>query len=197
MKAIKWLDRHLEEVLLVGLLFVMMIIMGIQIVARYALGNSLSWSEEITRFCFIWTGFLSISYCVKNSKSIKIEQFVEWFRDDFGGMGVHFFRLVSYLIELALFAYLLPFAYHFVKQSYMGSAASPAVGIPMWIVQSITVISFALAEIRLLQKFINRIQMIRRGEKEQIHKRGEVSMSASGHTDFHGARHCMYSAQRL
>jgi hypothetical protein len=28
---------------------------------------------------------------------------VEWFRDDFGGMGVHFFRLVSYLIELALF----------------------------------------------------------------------------------------------
>ena len=61
----------------------------------------------------------------------------------------------------------------------MGSAASPAVGIPMWIVQSITVISFALAEIRLLQKFINRIQMIRRGEKEQIHKRGEVSMSAA------------------
>jgi TRAP-type C4-dicarboxylate transport system permease small subunit len=56
----------------------------------------------------------------------------------------------------------------------MGSAASPAVGIPMWIVQSITVISFALAEIRLLQKFINRIQMICRGEKEEIHKRGEV-----------------------
>ena len=74
MKLVKWLDKHLEEILLVGLLFVMMIIMGIQILARYALGNSLSWSEEITRFCFIWTGFLSISYCVKNSKSIKIEQ---------------------------------------------------------------------------------------------------------------------------
>jgi len=70
MKLVKWLDKHLEEILLVALLFVMMIIMGIQILARYALGNSLSWSEEITRFCFIWTGFLSISYCVKNSKSI-------------------------------------------------------------------------------------------------------------------------------
>ena len=52
MKAVKWLDRHFEEILLVTLLFIMMIIMGIQIVARYALGNSLSWSEEITRFCF-------------------------------------------------------------------------------------------------------------------------------------------------
>lgn len=57
MKAIKWLDRHFEEILLVALLFAMMIIMGIQIFARYALSNSLSWSEEITRFCFIWTGF--------------------------------------------------------------------------------------------------------------------------------------------
>ena len=146
MKLVKWLDKHLEEILLVALLFVMMIIMGIQILARYALGNSLSWSEEITRFCFIWTGFLSISYCVKNSKSIKIEQFVEWFKDDF------------------------PFAYHFVRASYMGKAASPAVGIPMWIVQSITVISFGLCEIRLLQKLISRIGMIRRGEKE---KKGE------------------------
>ncbi len=174
MKAVKWLDRHLEEILLVALLFAMMIIMGIQIVARYALGNSLSWSEEITRFCFIWTGFLSISYCVKNSKSIKIEQFVEWFKDDFDGKGVHMFRLASYLLELILFAYLIPFAYHFVKQSYIGKAASPAVGIPMWIVQSITVISFALCEIRLLQKLIERIRMIRSGEKEKTHKRGEV-----------------------
>ena len=47
-------------------------------------------------------------------------------------------------------------------------------GIPMWIVQSITVISFALCEIRLLQKFVSRIGMIRRGEKEKVHKRGEV-----------------------
>jgi TRAP-type C4-dicarboxylate transport system permease small subunit len=52
----------------------------------------------------------------------------------------------------------------------MGKAASPAVGIPMWIVQSITVISFGLCEIRLLQKLISRIGMIRRGEKE---KKGE------------------------
>jgi TRAP-type C4-dicarboxylate transport system permease small subunit len=174
MKAIKWLDRHFEEILLVALLFAMMIIMGIQIFARYALSNSLSWSEEITRFCFIWTGFLSISYCVKNSKSIKIEQFVEWFRDDFGGMGVHVFRLVSYLVELVLFGYLLPFAYHFVRASYLGKAASPAVGIPMWIVQSITVISFGLCEIRLLQKLISRIAMIRRGEREEEHERGKV-----------------------
>lgn len=174
MKAVKWLDRHLEEILLVVLLFAMMIIMGIQIVSRYVFGNSLSWSEEVTRFCFIWTGFLSISYCVKNGKSIKIDQFAEWFRDDLGGRGLHLFRLVSYLIELVLFAYLLPFAWHFVRSSYVGKAASPAVGIPMWIVQSITVISFALCEIRLLQKFVQRIFLFRDGVKSEESKGGEA-----------------------
>ena len=166
MKAIKWIDRHFEEILLIALLFIMMMVMGIQIVARYVFGNSLSWSEEITRFCFIWTGFLSISYCVKNGKSIKIDQFVEWFRDDLGGRAVHLFRLFSYAVEIVLFTYLLPFAWRFVGESCKGKAASPAVGIPMWIVQSITVFSFALCVFRLLQKFVERIRMLREGTRE-------------------------------
>lgn len=145
--------------MLVLLLFAMMIIMGIQVLARYAFGNSLSWSEEITRFCFIWTGFLSISYCIKNGKSIKIEQFVEWFQDDCGGRGVHVFRFVSYFLELVLFFYLYVFALRYVRASFMSQAASPAVGVPMWTIQSITVISFALCEYRLLQKMIQRIRM--------------------------------------
>ena len=46
MKLVKWLDKHLEEILLVALLFVMMIIMGIQILARYALGKAFrSWPD--------------------------------------------------------------------------------------------------------------------------------------------------------
>lgn len=170
MKIIRWIDRHFEEVLLFVLLVMMMVIMGIQIVARYVFGNSLSWSEEITRFCFIWTGFLSISYCIKNSKSIKIDQFVEWFRDDWGGRGVHLFRLFSYAVELVLFAYLLPFAMHFVLESYKGQAASPAVGIPMWLVQSITVLSFGLCELRLVQKLLQRIRLLREGKKEEDHE---------------------------
>ena len=39
MKGIKWLDRHFEEILLVLLLFVMMIIMGIQIFCQIRPGQ--------------------------------------------------------------------------------------------------------------------------------------------------------------
>ena len=47
---LKWLDENLEEFLMVALLIAMTVIMGIQVFARYALGASLSWSEELTRY---------------------------------------------------------------------------------------------------------------------------------------------------
>lgn len=66
-KTLHWLDENLEEFLLVVMLAAMTLIMGIQIFSRYALGQSLSWSEEVTRFLFIWSGFLSVSYCAKSA----------------------------------------------------------------------------------------------------------------------------------
>ncbi|MGX8714351.1 MAG: TRAP transporter small permease [Lachnospiraceae bacterium] len=171
MKTISWLDKHLEEVILVALLFVMMMIMGVQVLARYALGNSLSWSEEITRFCFIWTGFLSISYCIRHEKSIKIDQFVDWFSGGNQGLIRNIFSIAAYVIEFALFMYLLPFAYHYVQESFISQSTSPAVGIPMWMVQSITLVAFVLCEIRLAQKFVLQIMKIRNAKNERGGKR--------------------------
>ena len=71
-KALQWLDENLEEVLLVIALAAMAVIMGIQVIARYIFGASLSWSEELTRYIFIWAGFLSVSYCTKKSRSSSL-----------------------------------------------------------------------------------------------------------------------------
>ena len=78
-KWLKWLDHNLEEFLLVILLAGMALIMGIQVFSRFALKTSLSWTEELTRYLFIWSGFISVSYCTKRCISIKIEQFVAVF----------------------------------------------------------------------------------------------------------------------
>lgn len=78
-KGLRWLDQNLEECLMVFLLAAMTVIMGIQVFSRYALGMALTWSEELTRYLFIWAGFLSVSYCTKKCISIKIEQFVALF----------------------------------------------------------------------------------------------------------------------
>ena len=133
-KALQWLDKNLEEVLLVIALAAMAVIMGIQVIARYIFGASLSWSEELTRYIFIWAGFLSVSYCTKKCISIKIEQFVAMFPK----RGKAIFKGVNHTFELILFLNLIPFAWKNLLSAIANGQTSPAMGIPMNYVQAKT-----------------------------------------------------------
>lgn len=52
-KILLYVDEYLEEFVMTILLILMAVIMGIQVLSRYAFGMSLSWSEEVTRYLFI------------------------------------------------------------------------------------------------------------------------------------------------
>ena len=100
--------KILEEFLLVIGLIAMTLIMGIQVFCRYVLGMSLSWSEELTRYIFIWCGFFKASAtAAKNCLSIKIEQFVAIFPR----RGKAIFKIVNHTFELIFFIYMIPFAF--------------------------------------------------------------------------------------
>ena len=125
--------------LLVILLAGMAVIMGIQVFCRYVLSMSLSWSEELTRYLFIWAGFLSISYCTKRCISIKIEQFVALFPK----RGKALFKVINHTVELILFFYLLPFSWRYLNLAIATGQTSPALGIPMYLVQAALLAGFS------------------------------------------------------
>lgn len=158
-KLIHWLDEKLEESLLVLGLIAMTLIMGAQVLCRYVLGVSLSWSEEITRYIFIWCGFLSVSYCSKKCLSIKIEQFVALFPR----RGRAVFKVVNHTFELIFFLYMIPFAFSYMMSSVESGQLSPAAGIPMYYVQAAPLVSFVLVTIRIIQRWIIEFR-IARGE---------------------------------
>ncbi|HJD46785.1 MAG TPA: TRAP transporter small permease [Candidatus Mediterraneibacter norfolkensis] len=157
-KAINWIDEYLEEVLLVAALAAMALIMGVQVFCRYVLGASLSWSEELTRYIFIWAGFLSVSYCTKKCISIKIEQFVALFPK----RGKAMFKVVNHTFELILFLYLIPFAWKYLMSAVANGQTSPAMGIPMYYVQAAPLVGFILSAIRVLQRWIAEFNSVRR-----------------------------------
>ena len=157
-KAINWIDEYLEEVLLVAALAAMAVIMGVQVSCRYVLGASLSWSEELTRYIFIWAGFLSVSYCTKKCISIKIEQFVALFPK----RGKAMFKVVNHTFELILFLYLIPFAWKYLMSAVANGQTSPAMGIPMYYVQAAPLVGFILSAIRVLQRWISEFNSVRR-----------------------------------
>lgn len=150
MKALKWLDHNLEEFLLTLFLVGMAVIMGIQVFSRFILKESLSWTEELTRYLFIWSGFLSVSYCSKRCISIKIEQFVA----RFSRRNKAILKVVNHTIELIFFVYMVPFAYSYMMSAAESGQVSPALGIPMYYVQAAPFASFVLVSVRIIQRWI-------------------------------------------
>lgn len=100
MKIIKWIDRYIEEVLLILISTVMVTVIVLQVFMRIT-GNSLTWSEELARYCFIWLVYIGISYGVKRQSHISIDVLTVFLK----GKAHTVLLIISNLLFL-VFAYL-------------------------------------------------------------------------------------------
>jgi TRAP-type C4-dicarboxylate transport system permease small subunit len=70
-KLISFIDK-IEEILLVSMFALMVLIIFVQVIMRYIFNNSLSWSEELGKFLFVWLSWIGISIGAKRNEHIKI-----------------------------------------------------------------------------------------------------------------------------
>lgn len=151
------LDAHLEEYLLIILLALMAILMILQVFCRYLLGISLSWSEELTRYLFIWSGFLSISFCCAKGLSIKTDILPHFL----SAKKAHLLRLIGYTAVLLFFLYQLPFAASYMISAVTSGQVSPACGIPMVYIQAAPFVCFLLMIFRLVERMVRELRPLR------------------------------------
>ena len=157
-RVFHWLDENLEEFLLVIGLIAMTLIMGIQVFCRYVLNFSLSWSEELTRYMFIWSCFISISYCIKRWISIKVDQVINMFPKK----AYVFAQLLLNILLFVLFFYLSIHGYKFLLLSIASKQTSPALQLPMPYIQCAPFVGFVLATIRSFQQIIYELGNVKR-----------------------------------
>jgi len=79
---------------------------------------------------------------------------------------MNLFKLISYMIQMAFFIYLTPFAVKFVASAIESGQRTAAIGLPMWIVESSTVLCCVLSIIRLLQEGVICVKLLKNGEAE-------------------------------
>ena len=141
------LNEYLEEVILVILLVCMIFILGLQIVLRYVFKNSLSWSEELVRYMFVWSTFIGIPYCIKNNTSIRVNQFKT-------AMPIKVQNILSYVdkfIMFILFLIMAVFSIDIVNSSFANDQSNTAMVIPYWLIQISVPIGSVLSLIRIVQ----------------------------------------------
>lgn len=75
--TIKKFLYNFEEYFVVWTMAIMTILVFIQVVMRYVFSNSLSWSEELARFIFLWVSWIGASYAVKERSHFRVEMFAD------------------------------------------------------------------------------------------------------------------------
>ena len=161
MKILKWLDNYLELTVSVFLMSLMTVLIFLQVVMRYVMHNSLSWSEELARYTFVWLIYIAISYGSKLMKHIKID----------AGLSLFPKKSRPYIVILGDVLFLL-FALYIV---YTGSKytlmqirlhkTSAALGIPMDYITFAPVTGFALVTIRQIQTLAFRFGRLGKGDE--------------------------------
>jgi len=146
----KLIDDHFEEVILVALMAIMTALIGGQIFMRYVMQASLSWSEELARYCFIWMAYISVSYAVKKDVHISTTAFVTMLPP----RGIIMARILSHLI-FAGFAFLVVYEGSALVEKLFGfGQRSSSLGLLMGYVYLAPVVGFALVLFRLAQRIL-------------------------------------------
>lgn len=95
----KHFDTLLEN-LACGIYLLLISVGFIQVFFRYVLNYSLSWTEEVGRYSFVWITFVGAALCVKNESHIGLDLLVKRLshRNQF---------ILQMIVDLSIMAFLL------------------------------------------------------------------------------------------
>lgn len=150
MAALKWLERHLEELICCVALIVIAISVFSQVIARYVFEVALHWTEEVAAISMVWAVYMGASLCVRERFHIRILVAVQSLPT---GMG----RIVIFIADLlwAFFClFMVRVSWDYLAVLWKFASHSPSLGINQFYPQSILIIGYALMLVRLIQTYI-------------------------------------------
>jgi len=120
---------EIEEVLLSIMLLSMLVICSMQVIWRYVIQMSLSWSEELARYIFVWLVWLAAAYATKKMRHLRISFLKEAAPQKYQWV----FDLVSLCVMVVFAVIMSVIAVDMMEMIVETGQRSPAMGLPMWI----------------------------------------------------------------
>lgn len=146
-KVISWLDENCEEFLMLILLALISVIIMLQVIMRYCFHHALSWPEEFTRFCFVYTGCLSAGYCIRKGVGIRVDLLLNFFPKPLKILMDYAGRLTTMAVYGLIF-------YHSFGLIAKTSTLSTAMQLPFKWVYAGFPIGFGIGLIRCVQDLV-------------------------------------------
>lgn len=128
------------------LLMAMCVIIPIQVFMRYVMGQSLAWSEELTRYMFVWIIFLGVNLGIKDNTQMKIDVVDVYIK----GKPMKILYLIRHLASLVVVVACLISSMILIRNGLR--AISPTLRVPMWYAYIAFPIGFVLSILELIRR---------------------------------------------
>ncbi|MBB4121426.1 TRAP transporter small permease [Martelella radicis] len=138
---------RLELVICNVSLVALVAILALQVFFRYALHMGLTWSEEVSRFVFIWFVYISASLAAQRGTHIRITLFIRWFPG-----GPRYALLIADLIWIVFNAFVIAAGVMLISRMLKYPSYSTALFLPMAWIYAVIPVSHALMILRIIER---------------------------------------------
>ena len=126
---------------------VVLVFLGV--LSRFVFAQPMAWSEELARYLFLWAALVGAAAGCRNNQHGGIPLLVHKFPPSWQ-RAVEFFVTGLVLVVLAVLAWQ---SYESTRQGIESGQTSLASGIPIWVINGIAMVAYALAILRTAQGF--------------------------------------------
>ena len=149
--ALKTATDIAAGIAVVGVLLVVLI----QVASR-VLGMPVSWTEEATRYLFVWMIFLGLAAGFRTVETARVTVLIAMMP-----RVVRRLSLPIYVASSAIFFALTGWTgYHLVRQQFMMNETAATLAVPMWVIGSVMPASALLAILAILESLRTRRDLI-------------------------------------
>lgn len=148
----------LTEILVFLLFTAMIIVVSLQVYTRFFTNNSLTWSEELSRFIMIWMVFLASTLVFRKNSHITVTNFVKILPNKLRVIV----EVIAYLFMLIFIGIVLWGA--FIVLPTTAIQKSPSNDIIMAYVYISIPISMAIIGLEVLKRLYNMLHYVKEGK---------------------------------
>ena len=150
MQLLKKLYDNFEEIVCTFFVGMMIFALTTQTVWRVFTGSSFAWTEELSRYSFIWAVFFAAALAVKRSAHVRITaQFMK------AGLRTRlFFRIISDLIWIGFNIFFVFVCWDTIQEGLEFPEISPTLQVVKAKVEMILPFSFLLTSFRIVEDYV-------------------------------------------
>jgi len=149
---LKWLMKNPLEGVLCLLLISIVLLTFIQVLFRYVFHSSLSWSEELARYMFLWLATLTSAYAFKTGSHFAL-RFVT------NKLGPKPLAVVNFLVVTIVSLFLIIFTWKAIEYTFtMAGQIAPSTGMSMAVPYSSAIVGGGLMLYYVVKNWIDSIR---------------------------------------